>query len=332
MFDMIILIILNVLFYKWFGAIWFGIEFILFLILLVYLWIKKYRPVIDSVSLITGAPGTGKTKLMTDFALAKFKGVRTRVKMHNLFIKFFNKFRRNKKELNEIPILVSNYPIRIKKAFIFKNRLVQLLNKLRGKLGKPLKELKKDEMSRILSLDTMLLQERLPYLSVVAISEFGSFVSNQDWKNEFAKTNLDEWVRFIRQYTKGGYLFADDQSSDNVIVHLRRRIGKVYNLQSMRKLPFLKIGIVNVRHLSISEDIKVIEEGHSESMKNTSWLPVFFYNKTYDTHAFSERVKNTPVASPKQYKQFKTNKLIELPFASSKTDKNYKFPNVDNDD
>lgn len=290
MFDFLLLLILNVVGIYFLGKWILIIESIILFILLIWLWVKKYRPVIDNVSVFTGAPGTGKTKLMTDLAIQKYKSELFKSKFRNVFIKFFNLFRKNKKSLSEIPILYSNYPI---------------------KLGR-------NKFSRKLTLDIVLVQKRVPYRSVFAITEFSSIAHAQDFKNEFAKVNVDEWIRFIRQYTKGGWLFTDDQASDLIMAVIRRRIGKVYNMQSFRKIPLLKIGIVNIRHLSISEDIKVMEDGQAESLSNTNWMPVFFYRKTYDTYAFSGRVKEMEIDYSEEYKGFKTNELMQIPYTTKK--------------
>lgn len=305
--DIIVFIIINIIGFKLIGSWFLLVELILFIVFLIWLWIKKYRPVIDNVSVFTGAPGTGKSKFMVDVALQKYRSNLLKVKLNNIFIKFFNLFRKKskKKDLLERPLLFSNIPIRISRK----------------------------EFSRVLTQDIVLLQKRLPYRSVVVIDELSELANNQDWKNVFARYNLTEFVRFMRQYTLGGYLFMADQSSDDILVQLRRRVGKVYNMMSFRKIPLLNIGISNVRHISISEDIKVIEEGHAESLKhNTSWIPLFFYRKTYDTYAFSERVKYMEKETSKEFKKFKTNKLLDIPYITDKKDSKYKETKTLKDD
>lgn len=323
-FDIIVFLLINVIGFKFVGKWFIVLEVIVLFIFLIWLWIKKYRPVIDNVSLFTGAPGTGKTKVMTDFAIYKYKVELRNVRLSNFFINIINKFFRRKIKFKEIPLLYSNYPIRIgrKKRKQYKNEYK--LWSIDKKGLQPSKYL----FSQVLTNDIILLQKRVPLRSVIAISEFSSIANNQDWANNYIKYNLDEWVRFIRQYSKGGWLFLDDQSSDLIVAQIRRRVGKVYNLQGLRKIPLLNIGIVKIRHLSISEDIKVVEEGQSESMKNTNWFPVFFYKKTYDTYAFSERIKNMSLDKSISFKQFKTNVIHKIPFSKG-DDKNYKAPKTD---
>lgn len=325
MFDFIVLVLINILGIKFFGS-WFVVfEIIALFIFLIWLWIKKYRPIIDSVSLFTGAPGTGKTKVMTDFAIRKYNHNYRMVKFYNFFVMIWKKiYKRSKREYQELPLLISNYPIRLglKKRKQYKQELHEyrhnMLNAITVEEQKSLKKPSKYIYSKKLSLKAVLLQERLPLKSVVAITEFSSLAHNQDFKNEYVKDNIDEWIRFFRQYTKGGWLFMDDQASDLIMAQVRRRIGKVYNMMSFQKVPLLKIGIVRIRHLSISEDIKVVEEGQAESLSNTSWFPVFFYINRYDTYAFSDRVKDMEVVEAEEFKQLKTNELMELPFEHKK--------------
>lgn len=334
----IILGIITLICYQFMGAFIFVLEGILLIIFGVWLYMKKYRPIVDSVSCFTGAPGTGKTKLMTDSARVKYFIALRAYKIKKFFMR-----KRYKNILP--PVLVSNYPIVIGKISRsdYLERLENAKNKLRSDLtlkNKTPEEIEKEVanvkvtnkmFSMKLTPDIILLQSKLPPKSVIAISEFGSLISNQDWDNLNVKINVDEWARFIRQYTHGGYLFVDDQSSDNIEVHIRRRIGKVYNMQSMFKIPFLKIGIARIRHMSISEDIKVIEKGQSEDMKNnTSWIPLFLWFKTYDTHAFSGRVKETPVADLKPYNDYKTNEIISIPYTKKESER--VIPNILSED
>ncbi len=298
MFDIIVLIIINLIGFKLVGSWFLGIEVVLMIVFFIYLWIKKYRPVIDRVNFFSGAPGTGKSKLMVDLAVNKYRSVLRSVKIRNFIFKLYNKIapKKYKKEYLEIPRLYSNFPILWKRK----------------------------TFSYALTDDIILLQKRLQYGSVVVIDEFSELASNQDYNNVYAKFNVDEFIRFFRQYTLGGWFYAADQSSDSVLVQVRRRIGKVYNLVGFRKLPFFKIAFTNVRHLSISEDIKVVESGQAENLKhNTNWLPLFFYKKRYDTYAFSNRVVDMEVADTQQFDKFKTNNLLSIPFKSNK-DNSYK--------
>jgi len=303
-----LLVIIGLILYKLIGTFVILVYFIGFIVLMIWLWIKKYRPVIGYTMLVTGAPGTGKTHLITDFALYRYR----------LSVLKWKFTRKSKKGIK--PVLCSNYPIAVskKKRSIY---LSEIKNWKQNKKAGLIDEHKPEKYLFSVKLEPsyILLHEKLPKGSVFAINEIGSLINNQDYSNPYAKINADEWVRFIRQY--GYSLYADDQSSDNVEVHIRRRFNKIYNLQDYFRIWFTGIGITRVRHMSISEDIKVIEVGQSENMKhNTSWLPLFWWRKTYDSYAYSERINTVPDAQISCYSGFKTNCVPVIPVARKNDD------------
>jgi len=274
--SFILILLAVILLYTVIGKLAILALFIGIIVFLVWLWLKKYRPILGYTMLVTGAPGTGKSKLTTDYALHRYRISLSKWKMTK------------KSKRGPMPVLCSNYPILVSG---------------RGKNKK---------FSVMLKPEYVLLHEKLPKGSVYVIDEIGSLIGNHDYKNPYAKINVDEWIRFIRQY--GYSIYANDQSSDNVEVHIRRRFNKLYNLQDYRRLWFLGIGITYIRHMSISEDIKVIETKHSEDMKvNTSWIPLFWWKKTYDSKAYSERIDTVPYAQTQRFDSFKTNYLPSVP-------------------
>jgi len=263
--------------------------FILLLIIaVILLWFivkKTYAVQIDNTLLFTGAPGTGKTNKMVSMALKYFRKSRKRVRRRNTVRRYLNKFRSDPLDLFEEPLLLSNIPIRISRK----------------------------EMSVMLELEHLLLVKRIPPLSVTVCTELGKIASQYDWQNLNVQDNVNDFISMYRQYTYGGYFFADDQSSDNIAVTIRRRIGTVVNMMHFRKL--WKFYWVKVRNMSISEDIKVIEDDFKEeSMKwNFGMFPLF--HKNYDTYAFSERYKTVPKGEPERWVQFKTNRIMAIPTA-----------------
>lgn len=255
---------------------------------LVYKILNPYFIKVDTVSLYTGSLGTGKTITMVKQATKKYQ--------YNLFMaELYNIF--HKKNPRELPLLFSNFGITTKGLFKVKDISYQVTE------------------------DILLLRQRIPRGSVVVISEFGSLASQFDWSNENALDNLDEFMRFYRQYTKGGYFFIDDQASDNIVLQCRRRAGKVYNMLEFKKhfiIPFVFYWYsAKIRHISISEDIKVIETGHSENEENTSNIFGLInpFRTLYDTYAFSERYNTVPYIPYKKHKSFKNNNIITLPKA-----------------
>ena len=88
----------------------------------------------------------------------------------------------------------------------------------------------------------LLEQERLVLRSVIFITELGKIASQYHWDNENVKEHLDDFISMWRQYSKGGYVVVDDQSSDNVVVNIRRRIGTVINMLHFRKFWKIYLG------------------------------------------------------------------------------------------
>ena len=261
-------------------------------IYLAFMILKPYFIKVDNVSLYTGSLGTGKTLTMVKQAVKKYHFNLSVVRFKNMF--------RSKSNKIELPRLYSNFGITTRGLFKVKDISYQITEGI------------------------LLLTERVPQKSVIVISEFGSLASQFEWNNENALDNLDEFMRFYRQYTHGGYIFIDDQASDNIILQCRRRAGKVYNMQEFKKYPiipfFFYFYVVRIRHMSISEDIKVIETQHSEDNENSSVSYGLLnpFRMLYDTYAFSERYNSVPEVQHYKHTSFKNNEVIQLPKADKK--------------
>lgn len=253
------------------------IVFAIIIYIMIRLWAKFYFIKVDNTLMFTGAPGTGKTNEMVNWALRLYKKNHKKVKWHN----------RLKKDKWVYPILYSNIPIRINRK----------------------------KWSTQLKLEHLLLIERQNHRSITVITEIGKIASQYEWNNLNVQDNLNDYISLYRQYTLGGYFLCDDQSSDNVAVNIRRRLGTVLNMLHLRR--FWKIYWVKMRNITVSEDIKTIEDDSSET--NMRWkigLFPLFYTK-YDTYAFSERYNTVPLGLNAYFDKYKTNKIMDLPFAQS---------------
>jgi len=253
---------------------------------IVWKLITSYKYQYGHVVLFSGAPGKGKTLAMVKEALKTYYKNYRNVKIKNWFRKVFGI-----KKREEIPIIISNFPIKTRGTFRAK------------------------EFSYKLKIEHILLLERLPMKSVIVISEYASIVDNMSWDNPLARINIDEQIRFIRQYLKGGYMFMDEQASDAILIQARRRIGSVYNMVEYKKIPLLPVYRLKIRNLSISEDIKVVEDANKEDMSTHRFgvHPFWPFAKSYDTYAFSERYVTVPKGELTQYKGYKTNHIMSLP-------------------
>jgi hypothetical protein len=250
--------------------------FFIVLYMIIRIYAKYYIVQIDNTLMFTGAPGTGKTNEMVKWALKLYKMNTKAVRKHN----------RWKKDKWEYPILYSNIPIRLNRS----------------------------EWSTELKKEHLLLTERQNLRSITVITEIGKIASQYDWNNLNVQDNLNDYISLYRQYTQGGFFLCDDQSSDNVAVNIRRRLGTVINMLHFKR--WWKIYWVKMRNISVSEDIKTVEEESAED--NMRWriglLPLFF--PRYDTYAFSERYQTVPKGDLRFFSQYKTNVIMDLPIAT----------------
>lgn len=233
-------------------------EIILFVILIVILWriASSYRlKTFDTVLAFTGGLGSGKTFLSVQQARRLLRKKRFKVKLYNTF---------HPKDRLPRPLLYSSIPVRVSK----------------------------EEMAVKLTADHLLLQKQIVLNSVVFIDEVGGFCSQFDYKATNSAI-FDEFVRFFRHYVQG-YLIVNDQCSENIVLQVRRRLNTVYNLMGFRTFLGL-IYWLRVRNISVSEEIKTIEEQNTEdNMKLLIGLLPHF--RAYDTHCYHCRYVGVPKA------------------------------------
>ena len=191
-----------------------------------------------------------------------------------------------------------------------------LFRKRGDKLPKPLlyssipMRVSKKENAVVLTEKHLLLQEKIVQNSVVFIDEIGSFCSQFDYKAKNTDV-FDEFIRFYRHYTKGGFLVCNDQCSENIVLQVRRRINTVYNLMGFRKW-FGIFYTVKVRNISVSEEIKTIEEQDTEDNMTTLFGLMPFFRR-YDTYCYSDRYNYVEDGETKRYQIMKKNDILRLP-------------------
>ena len=228
----------------------------------------------DTVVAFTGGLGSGKSFLSVDIAIKLLKRKRREVWLKNLFNKKGEKLPR--------PLLYTSIPVSISKK----------------------------ENAVILTEKHLLLQEKLVPRSLCFIDEIGSFCSQFDFKAKNADV-FDEFVRFFRHYTKNGYIVCNDQCSENIVLQVRRRLNTVYNLTGFRKW-FGFIYTVKVRNISVSEEIKTIEEQDTEDNMTTliGFLP---WRKRYDTHCYSPRYDYVDEGTVEHHTTLQKLDILRLP-------------------
>ena len=248
---------------------------IVILAFVMWLIIKPYVMSYDTVVSYTGGLGSGKSLISTQMAVRLLRKNRYKVLWHNI---------RHPKSKIAKPLLFSSIPLRISKK----------------------------EWAFALTPEHLTLESKLPEKCVVFIDEIDAYASQFDFKQPNIIQNFDEFCRFFRHYTKGGYLVCNTQSTDNLVLQIRRRMNTVFNLMHFKKW-FWLFYTVKVRNISISEEIKTIEQDNVEDNMSTlfGFLPIFC--RRYDTYCYSGRYTTLPTLKNKRYKALKTNEVIKCP-------------------
>ena len=181
--------------------------FLVILIILVVLFIivRPYFIRYDNLVSFTGGLGSGKTFLSTSTAIVLYRKQRFKVFIHNI-LRPFDKW--------DKPELYSNIPLQITR----KRSAIKL------------------------EREHLLLQKRIVPRSVVLLDEVDCF-ANQflhdnpcivNKKGGETDGNFDEFCRFYRHYTKGGYLIFNTQATANENLVIRRRQNMVLQLFRFR--------------------------------------------------------------------------------------------------
>ncbi len=251
------------------------VPIILIIIAVIVAWklITAYRMnTYDTVVAFTGGLGSGKSFLSVHMAIKLLRRKRREVWWHNLF---------HKKDKWERPLLYSSIPVRISKK----------------------------EMATILTDEHLLLQKHIVKRSVLLLDEIGGYCSQFDYKATNSAV-FDEFIRFFRHYVQG-YLVCNDQCSENIVLQVRRRLNTVYNLMGFRKRIFGLFYTVKVRNISVSEEIKTIEEQDTED-NMTTLIGIMPWIKRYDTHCYEHRYDRVPSAAESVHAQLSTDTILRM--------------------
>ena len=250
--------------------------FFIIAIILFWLIVKPYIISYDTVLLFTGGLGSGKSLISSEFAVKLLRKNRLKVWFYNI-----KPWHRKKKEK---PMLYSSIPFRVSRK----------------------------EWALKLTPEHLLCRAHINEKSVCYLDELDSFANQFDFKLDNILDNFNEFCRLYRHYTKGGYLVTNTQASDNCVLQIRRRINTCYNLMHFKKW-FWIFYTVKIRNISLSEEIKTVEENHKENNMSTKFgiLPLFI--RHYDTYCYSNRYNSVPQKGETKYKKLKTNVLLECP-------------------
>lgn len=240
-------------------------------------YIGSYKIGDENIVLFSGAPGTNKTYLCVKYAIKRYYKQVTKYYIKKIKGKLL--FWRPKEEL-EKPRLYSNIPIRLNKK----------------------------NWSYKLDKEHLLLVKKINKGSVIVIDEIGEVADQYSYNNALVQVSFQELIRFVRHYGQEWYIYTTEQSIENVVVQVRRRIALNLILYKLRKYPFrffkvlLKEEIINSPAMSLMPTEKVHYVFGSYRSKK---------KKYYDTHCYSERYKPTKGDSEK-WTSYKTDVYLSI--------------------
>lgn len=282
---------------------------IIILIVGLILWItyKHIRKVLKNkrevITAYTGTLGSGKSLLSVQDVLTLYFRQLRKYKRKKLLIKLKLK----KKEIiknyegiditSDEPQLISNMPIII------------------GYKGWGKK--KKAIYSKKLTLNHLLLQESIPEGSVLLIDEIGHIASQFDYKNGNIVDCLNEFIRLYRHYVNG-YIVSNEQSSNFIELHIRKRINTIHNLSNC--FVFWRLIFYYDRQITIAEDINTIDVAQNpltnqvDTQDNKALhFKFMWYKKRYNSRYLKNRYLRLKKSKLKEFNSLYTNDMIEVP-------------------
>ena len=238
----------------------------LIVVALLLIWVvkrsKKFR--FDSIVMINGGVGSGKTLTAVWLAVRSYKKSVRIWKRKNFFRKLF------KKDLLEKPLLYSNIPL-------FNIDFV------------------------LLNQDLLERQVRFNFCSIVLISESSLVANSQDFKRKDLPNlndNLTEFLKLIRHQLHGSYrsLFGLGGTIPNLIIETQskndnhfafdRCITQVMFINKSYNIPFFKVQ--HCRDLLLYEGVENVINDDSKQDNSFKWyfVPKAIFKK-YDSYSYS---------------------------------------------
>lgn len=247
---------------------------VVIIIALIILFKFKKLP-LDSVVMVNGSVGSGKTSTAVYLAIKSYKKELRAYKIR--------KFLHLKVE-NEKPLLYSNIPL-------FNIDYVPI------------------------TTDLILRNKRFNYKSIVLISESSLIANSQSNKDKFVNDRLTLWLKLIRHelhgtYTKVPNLIVETQSINDNHYSFDRCITQSLYLVKKFNIPFFRI--VKARELLLLDS--VVNEVDDEIEKDVCrWyiVPKSIFQK-YDSYCYSVLTDNLKSYNESVKHEFKEKKIFEI--------------------
>ena len=263
---------------------------IIILLIALYLWYRIHKHVYkisnNSVICFTGGLGSGKTLFGVYYALGRLSRQRRKFKWKQRYRKIFN-YALYELYKDSEPLLYSNIPIN-------------------------------SPYYIPLTHDHITLERKINQNSIVFFDELGQVASQHDWKKDLVKNNLNEYIRFFRHYIDGS-LIVTDQSADEIVVGIRRRINVIYNLNDLTKLipiPGFTLIRTTITPVTIIENLQTVEKTDvGEVEKHYIYALLLGFKKMYESRVYKNRYNNVTLVpeTPSIPNSLFTNDFIEIP-------------------
>ena len=254
---------------------WLIIVLVVIILITVLIIKRSYKFRFDSILLLLGCVGAGKTSTavyILNYSIKKAQGIWKRR------TKFYSKIFKKMKD-EEQPLIYSTLPI-------YEDRKKGVLHPL----------------YRPLTSEHLLRKRRFNFKSIVFIDEVSLLACSRDANNEKVSEYLHLWVKLIRQEMHGAYrnllgtypnVILTTQSKDDSHYAFDRSINNVVYILKSLNIPFFRI--VWVRDLLL---IDSVVNNFNDSVKDDDSLrwylvPTKIFNK-YNSYALSFLTDNKP--------------------------------------
>lgn len=247
----------------------------LVVLIMIFKKIKKLK--LDCITLVVGAPKTGKTTIQVYLAIKDNKKRKFRTKLKNLF--------RSKKNKKELPLLYSNIPLKYPHVRLTKELLLR--------------------------------KERFVYNSTILISETSLVADSMSYKNEEASEILQLFYKLIGHEMQGGAVFVETQNPSDNHYSLKRCLNRYVFIHHLTKwIPFILIARVReFAYLDGVDGINNnFNEDMDETMK-LLFIPKSIWKK-FDAYTYSILTDNLEVnrkvIQPYEVDTLKTEEILSL--------------------
>lgn len=250
---------------------------VLVLFFLIWFFFKHKRLKLDCITLVVGAPKTGKTTIQVYLAIKDNKKRIFKTKFKNLF--------RNKKNKLPLPLLYSNIPLKYPHVRLTKELLLR--------------------------------EHRFVYNSTILISETSLVADSMCYKNEVLGDTLTYFYKLIGHELHGGAVFVETQNPSDNHYSLKRCINRYLFIYHLTKwIPFVLIARVReFAYLEGVEGVNNnFNEDIEESMK-LLFIPKSIWKK-FDAYTYSvltdDLYINDNIVKPKDVTSLKTKDILSL--------------------